>query len=131
MGQFPAGGWDLDDCDDLALWVPSIKAIPPTKSLQEVSRVLRTLASAIAYRLEPEEFEDEGSDEDLVQVEDVPPVNTLTIKSRPKMEPHPATSSSGVVPEAFELVPTQFPVSIFVLLLSSFWYAETWLVRGL
>jgi hypothetical protein len=101
MEDFPAGGWDLDECEDFALWATELKKIPLTKVLRALVLLLRELSTNLAYRTEPLQFEDEGDGEDSSPPAKsgrsvLPAADTIKVKSNLILNVTPVSSVANV-----------------------------------
>jgi len=127
MGAFPPGGWDVDHCDDLTTWLPSLALLPPSKTLQAAIRAVRNLSYSISLVVDPAEVEDEGSEDEVSDAKPSPfAASDTVIKSRPSavsntaIKPRPiqkGSSSATIAPKGLLVNdPSVCLVSVLVLL---------------
>jgi hypothetical protein len=87
MGNFPPGGWDLEDCEDFGDWSKEIASVPKSKTLREVVVGLRELSLKLVRVCEPIQFDDEHEEENPPHEPAIVPDPTPALRSgraRPK-----------------------------------------------
>ena len=88
MMNYPPGGWDLDDCKDVADWAKTICTLEPSKSSCKLLLDLKTLSTKITAISEPIEFDDEASEhEEDASEKEAPPVKYEKVLSQIRIKP--------------------------------------------
>lgn len=116
MHNFPTGGWDIDDFEDLSDWAASLRELEPTKSLRTIRMELKRLSARIEDVATPAE-----NDDDFTEDEDVPS-GVVEDRSKPvKQEKDKWVAPSSVVVRGVtkRTVDAKMSVRLFVVCLSS------------
>ena len=88
MTNYPPGGWDLDECEDIADWAKTICTLEPSKSSHKLLLDLKTLSTKITAISEPIEFDDEASEhEEDASEKEAPPVKHEKVPSQIHIKP--------------------------------------------
>ena len=88
MTNYPPGGWDLDDCKDVADWAKMIRTLEPSKSSRQLLLDLKTLSAKITAISEPIEFDDEASEhKEEASEKEAPPVKYEKVPSQIRIKP--------------------------------------------
>ena len=88
MTNYPPGGWDLDDCKDIANWVKTIHTLEPSKSSHKLLLDLKMFSTKITAISKLIKFNDEASKhkEDASKKE-APPVKYEKVLSQIHIKP--------------------------------------------
>ena len=88
MTNHPPGGWDLDNCEDIANWAKTICTLEPSKSSRKLLLDLKTMSAKITAISEPIEFDDEArKHEEDASKKEAPPVKYEKVPSQIRVKP--------------------------------------------